>query len=79
MKKIVIRDYPVDKLPPELREGMESAERVTVTVEPEKIATHTSSGALDDMLDALPSSQRKSIQHISDLLRKQRGDRENNR
>ncbi len=35
MNRIVREHYPVDKLPQELREGLDPQARVTITIEPE--------------------------------------------
>lgn len=37
--KIVVEHYPVDKLPEELREGLDTGQMVRVTVEPEEADT----------------------------------------
>lgn len=38
MEKHVVDNYPADKLPPELREGLEPGARVKVTVEAKETA-----------------------------------------
>ena len=35
-KKIVVEHYPVDRLPEELRRGLEAGALVTITVEPDR-------------------------------------------
>lgn len=35
MNKIVVKDYPVSRLPEDLREGLDAGDSVTVTIEPD--------------------------------------------
>lgn len=68
MNKIVREHYPVEKLPPELREGLASGARVTVTIEteakPERVMTLEEMFAL--RRDVF-SSPEEAVQHIRAL------------
>jgi len=70
MNRIVKEHYPVSKLPPELREGFDSDQVVTVTVSVEE-APPKNVPTLEELF-ALRQPPFRSDEDIDDELRRQR-------
>lgn len=65
--KNVVRGYPVDKLPEELRRGIENGQIVRVTVESEAASTSTPKHSMRSFLGSAPglySSAQEVLDHI---------------
>jgi hypothetical protein len=69
MNEIIKEHYPAEKLPPDLRDGLEPQQLVTVTVTVEQPPEATLT--LDE-ISALRQPPYKSIEEINEDLRRQR-------
>lgn len=74
MNKIVKTHYPVEKLPEDLRKDLPEGGAVTVTLELEQDweTPREPLMSVDEMLTAVPESQRRSGDDIDADLRRQR-------
>ncbi len=73
MNRIVKEHYPIERLPEDLRAGMTSNSRVTVTVVEEDGATRQRLSALLEAMDA-SDRPRRSLQEIDAHIRELRED-----
>ena len=54
MKKIVVEGFPVERLPEEVRRGIENGQKVKVTVEAQSDGTHQDRRSMRSFLGSAP-------------------------
>ena len=69
MNRIVRQHYPVEKLPAELREGMDPTVRVTIIIEPEPVGAEEPSLTLEDIFARRQPPYRTAADIDQDLSR----------
>ncbi|MBD8891841.1 hypothetical protein [Roseibium litorale] len=72
MNKVVIRQYPAEKLPADLRAGIPDGTMVKVTLETADADRDAQQGGLRELFASVPNDLRKSAEDIERESRMQR-------